>query len=505
MSDDTKPGLELTHEQTVARMKDVRDEIERLSKRDDLDESDEVRWDGLKTEFVNLREHKKELERKADLAEIRSAFDGTTAPRVRVDEGVRAVQAADNSYDVDPMADVRSAEDKSRRNPWDLTNMRTYGRDGESVVSEIRSRALDAVEKMPGANDSVRSAAARILEETPDRDGKLARYALASSDPAYMRAFSKTARNPHQPNLTTDESRAVERANEAFRAMSLTDNAGGYLVPFQLDPTVIITSNGSRNQVRNIARQVVATGDVWNGVSAGAVSFSWDAEATEVSDDTPTFAQPSIANHKAQGFVPISIEALADAANATTEVGRLLAFGKDTIESQAFVTGTGSGQPTGIVTALTGTGSVVASATADTFAIGDVYGLDSALPARYRGSASWLANRAIYNRVRQFDTSGGAGLWERVGNGLPAELVGRPAYEAEAMDGSITATEDNLALIFGDFENYVITDRVGFQVEFIPHLFGANRRPTGQRGWYAYFRVGADSVNDGAFRMLNVT
>lgn len=42
-------------------------------------------------------------------------------------------------------------------------------------------------------------------------------------------------------------------------------------------------------------------------------------------------------------------------------------------------------------------------------------------------------------------------------------------------------------------------------VEFLPHLVGANNRPTGQRGWYAYFRVGADSVNDGAFRMLNLT
>ncbi|PWG74840.1 phage major capsid protein, partial [Enterococcus hirae] len=89
------------------------------------------------------------------------------------------------------------------------------------------------------------------------------------------------------------------------RAMSLTDNAGGYLVPFQLDPTVIITSDGSTNPVRQIARKVVATGDTWNGVSSAAVSWSWDAEAAEVSDDATTFAQPSIPIYKAAGFVPI--------------------------------------------------------------------------------------------------------------------------------------------------------------------------------------------------------
>jgi len=95
---------------------------------------------------------------------------------------------------------------------------------------------------------------------------------------------------------------------------------------------------------------------------------------------------------------------------------------------------------------------------------------------------------------------------ERIGADRPALLMGRNAYEAEAMDGTITALADNLILVFGDFENYVIADRIGMTVEFIPHLLHVTtNRPSGQRGWYAYFRVGADSVNDGGFRILNVT
>jgi HK97 family phage major capsid protein len=71
------------------------------------------------------------------------------------------------------------------------------------------------------------------------------------------------------------------------------------------------------------------------------------------------------------------------------------------------------------------------------------------------------------------------------------------------MDGVISTTEDYI-LIFGDFDNYVIADRVGMTVEFIPHLFHTTtNRPSGQRGWYAYYRVGADSVNNGAFRLLH--
>jgi HK97 family phage major capsid protein len=206
----------------------------------------------------------------------------------------------------------------------------------------------------------------------------------------------------------------------------------------------------------------------------------------------------------ARGFVPISIEALEDEANVTANVAMLLAGGREVLEAAAFTNGTGTGQPWGVVTRLTGTGSEIASATADTFAIGDVYSLFGSLPTRYRRNASWLANTLIYNRVRQFDTAGGAGLWTTLGNGTPAELLGRPAVEAEDMTGTITAAANNRIVVVGDFSNYVIADRIGMTVEFIPHLFGTtNGRPKGQRGWFAYYRTGADVVNTAAFRMLN--
>jgi HK97 family phage major capsid protein len=55
----------------------------------------------------------------------------------------------------------------------------------------------------------------------------------------------------------------------------------------------------------------------------------------------------------------------------------------------------------------------------------------------------------------------------------------------------------------GDFRNYVIARRGGMTVEFIPHLFDVtDNRPTGQRGWFAYARIGGNSVNDLAFRLL---
>ena len=208
-------------------------------------------------------------------------------------------------------------EDCRFRNPWDLREVRTFGRGSAEVAGELRARAPSAIEKMAGADDKVRQAATTIIENFDDKNGSLARQALVTSSPAYLRAWSKMARNQSH-SLTDDESRALDE----MRAMSLTDANGGYLVPFQLDPTVIITSAGSRNDIRQFARRVVATGDKWHGVASGAVAWSWDAEADQVSDDSTTFTQPTVDLYQGCRVVPISIEALEDEANVTAEVAR---------------------------------------------------------------------------------------------------------------------------------------------------------------------------------------
>lgn len=496
-------GPTLTHTQAINRLQEIRDAMSQIAELKEPSEEDDRYFADLRDEFDRTDAWRKHLERQAELERVRSAASGLSAARgLRTLPGFGgASAAASDGYDRDAILEPDSIESKRFRNPWDLSEVRTWGRSREEVNAEYRARALSAIERMPSTNDRVRSVTTDIVERFDDNNATLARLALVASSPEYLRAFGKAATN-RLHELTMDEQRALEQT----RALSLTDSAGGYLVPFQLDPTVIITANGSRNDIRRIARQVVATGDTWNGVTAGAVSWSWDAEATQVSDDAPTFAQPSIPVYKAAGFVPVSIEALQDMANGAAEVARLLAFGKDVLEAAAFATGSGTGQPTGVVTGLVGSGAVQASATADTLAVGDLYTVQGGLPARFRSNAAWLATNAFYNRARQFDTAGGSSLWAQLADDRPALLLGRPAYESEDMDGVINATQENYMAVFGDFESYVIADRIGMTVEFIPHLFGtANGRPTGQRGWYAYYRTGATVVNTAAFKLLNVT
>lgn len=446
----------------------------------------------------------------AEWTEVNARYDALKEEERRTAEYVARVEEVRSAIvDTHPAASERSFQALVRddRDPFDLSEFRAFGRSIEDVRDDLHERAQRALDADRVLDGDEKTEVLRKLRRY-DSDGKLAQRLLLTGSPAYVRAFGKLAGNRAWA-LTAEEQRAVELANSYMRAMGLTDAAGGYMIPFTLDPTIILTSDGSANPFRQIARVQPIVTDTWNGVSSAGVTASWDAEGSEVSDDAPTLAQPSITVHKAAAFVPISIEAFDDIPNIANEVRMLIQEAKDDLEATAFATGSGSGQPYGIVTALTGTGSVVTSATTDTFAIADVYNVLEATGPRFRNrpTCAWVSNLNILNDIRQFGTSNNyhgftVDLTER---GVPA-ILGRPWYEASAMDGTINANVDNYVLVFGDWSQYVIVDRIGLQVELIPHLFHtSNNRPSGQRGWYAYWRVGADSVNDAAFSILNVT
>lgn len=387
----------------------------------------------------------------------------------------------------------------SRTDPFDLSdvNMLTRG-------SDLRARALTGIEQISrsGVSDSALSAATETLERYDTPSGEVAmRYLLTGSD-VYRSAWGKML-NGKTYALTAQESDAIDRA------ASLTDAAGGFAVPFLLDPTVILTNDGTANPFRRISRIVKGTSDVWNGVSSAGVTVSWDGEAGEVSDDAPTLAQPSVPAYKAQGFVPFSIEISQDWAGMEYEIARLLVDAKDRAEGTTFATGSGSSQPTGFVTALVGGSSLVASAGSDTFAVADVYSTLEGLGARFRSTpnTAWVANLNILNDIRQFATANNYHGFtvDMTAEGIPM-LLGKPVYESSDMDGSITGSAENYVLAVADWSNYVIYDRIGMSIELIPHLFATgNNRPSGQRGFFAHWRVGGDSVNDAGFSLLNVT
>lgn len=62
----------------------------------------------------------------------------------------------------------------------------------------------------------------------------------------------------------------------------------------------------------------------------------------------------------------------------------------------------------------------------------------------------------------------------------------------------------NEIMVVGDFGQFYIVDRLGTTMVYEPLVKVANQRPTGQAGWFAYWRVGSDVAVADAFRVLNI-
>lgn len=448
---------------------------------------------------------------RARLTELRGYDNPSSAQRSELAELETEVRQTELSL-------VRAAADAGDLTPVAVGEpVRTNGAsiddtlNGRRGVSERdkAQRVVEAAHRSGHLPDHAAEAVERLVtDDNPAERGVAARWAVATGDPAYLRAFTQLLANPERGHLTWSPEeaaafRTAELLRSEMRAMSLTDANGGYMVPLTLDPAIILTSAGSINPLRRISRTVQTATDQWTGVTSAGVTAEWKSEAAEAADASPTVDDAPIPVHFGDAFVPYSFEVGMDAANFLPELQKLLVDAADQLQATAFTTGSGTGQPKGLITALAGSASEVAPTVAETFSAADVYKVLEAVPPRFRANAQWMANLSVLDLIDQFETTNGARKFPSLDDD---RLLRRPVNENSNMDGtwSAAATADNFALVAGDFRNFVIVDRIGTTLELIPNLVGANRRPTGQRGALLWFRTGSDCVNVNAFAVLNI-
>lgn len=465
----------------ITRMATIRSELLELADIEEPTDDQSARFTELEAEFDKLEAERAPLAARAEkIAAVRSA----------------ALDPV-NVQPISPEVIVRT-----QRDPFDSTRA-VQSRALE--LDDMRGRAFDAVESWADGKGRYRmdhDAAEKVTkmieaDENRGEDGGISRHILIAGSDSYHRAFKNLMRNQGEVNALEPDEQASVRA-----ALSLTGANGGFLIPVTLDPTIILTNSGSANPYRRISEVKSITTNFWEGVTSAGVNAAWLAEAGVVGDNTPTVAQPVITPAKAAAWVFGSYELLGDS-DFATQFPALLTDAKDRLEEAAFTTGTGTNQPKGIVTAAT---TAVTTAAVATYAIADIYALQAAIPPRFRLAGESLAvvmNVAIINKTRQFDTAGGASFWTNLGAAQPERVIGIPIQESTTMVG--TTTTGSKIAVAGDFSQYAIVDRVGMTVMYEPMVKdSATARPTGQAGWFAYWRVGADALVPSAFRTLTV-
>lgn len=271
-------------EKLLARFNEISEEAEAI--REELDvlmetePFDQEAFDAAAARADTLASEKKDLELRLETYRARQA----EIDNIRTSAAHRA-----NTEDGD--SGHRFHINRDLGDVYDLAEVRGVG---PEQSAELRSRALTAVEKTSdfefesAASDKASRSKERItwlLEHRDDRNASIARLVLATNSPVYKQAWLKAVTD-RKDALTPQERKVLDRA------MSLTDGAGGFAVPMPIDPTLIQLGDGAAAGVRQYARVIPITVDVWRGLASTELSASWDAEGVEVSDDTTTFTQP---------------------------------------------------------------------------------------------------------------------------------------------------------------------------------------------------------------------
>jgi HK97 family phage major capsid protein len=450
----------------------LKSEIETLAAAEDITPEQDARLSAALDEFEA---------RKADLDAAEERAARIEAAKSVVTERAAGFDAPQVMKRTETNVDVRSA---SRMEIRDAA-LKIVEKDGKGLAA----RQLDHVDRLLNTRNGNTDG------------GEIAKRLVLTETDAYRSAFVKGVTQA-APAYTAEEAAAI---NE-FRAAALSpDSAGGFGVPVLIDPTIILTSGAADAPILNLARVVTVTTDAWKGVSSAGVSWSYDAEASEVSDDAASLVQPSIDIYTARGFIPYSIEVGQDYPGFAEEMRRLLDQGYiDLVASQSM---TGS-TPVGIFTALDANTNVEVVVTTDgLFGAVDLLNVWKSLPERYKARATWIMSTDVENEIRSFSANDtGAYYTVNLTQGGIGNLFGRPVITSDYAPEFTGTTGAANILVVGDFSNFVVAQRAGMTVELVSHLFGTtNNRPTGQRGWFAYARHGFDSVNDNGFRLLQNT
>jgi HK97 family phage major capsid protein len=205
-----------------------------------------------------------------------------------------------------------------------------------------------------------------------------------------------------------------------------------------------------------------------------------------------------------------AFETLEDSGDVAGELSVMFADAKNRLESQLFTTGTGSSQPQGIVTFASNTTSVVAGSSGDanaaTMVAADIYAVRAALSPRWRGNASWVSNLSTAHTIRQLGTSSNyhAFSLDLTQSTNDLALLGRPFYECSDMDSTIVSGSTDFVLLHGDFQQFAVVDRVGMTMAYEPMIYSGGKLPTGESGWFVYWRSGSGGLVSDAFRLLKL-
>lgn len=276
------------------------------------------------------------------------------------------------------------------------------------------------------------------------------------------------------------------------------DPQGGYLVPDEYDKRLIDILT-EENVMRTLGTNITTSGEHKINIAATKPAAAWIEEGGTLTFDDATFDQIILDAHKLHVAIKVTEELLYDNA-FNLENYILTQFGKalSNAEEDAFINGTGIGQPLGILAETGGAQVGVTSASSTKVTADEIINLVYSLKRPYRKNAVFLANDVCVAELRKLKDNNGQYLWQpSLQAGEPDRVLGYKVYTSPYFP---VPTAGGTAVAFGDFSYYNIGDRGTRSFAELKELFAGN----GMIGFVAKERVDGKLVLPEAIKLLQM-
>lgn len=209
----------------------------------------------------------------------------------------------------------------------------------------------------------------------------------------------------------------------------------------------------------------------------GGVQSLWTPESGTITANEPTFSQLMFTAHKLVNSTIVSNELLADSAiGLQALLTRMFAEANAYFQDDAFLNGTGVGQPTGILNS-SGLVSVAKESgqSATTIVAENLDKMYSRMLGPSKARAVWVAHTNTFPQLAAMSRSVGSGgsavfVANMVG-APPVTIYGRPVIFSEKCQTLGTVGD----IYFADFSQYIIADRQSMTMAASEHVrFGTD-------------------------------
>ena len=276
------------------------------------------------------------------------------------------------------------------------------------------------------------------------------------------------------------------------------DPQGGYLVPDEYDKRLIDILT-EENVMRTLGTNITTSGEHKINIAATKPAAAWIEEGGTLTFGDATFDQIILDAHKLHVAIKVTEELLYDNA-FNLENYILTQFGKalSNAEEDAFINGTGVGQPLGILAETGGAQVGVTSASSTKVTADEIINLVYSLKRPYRKNAVFLANDVCVAELRKLKDNNGQYLWQpSLQAGEPDRVLGYKIYTSPYFP---VPTAGGTAVAFGDFSYYNIGDRGTRSFAELKELFAGN----GMIGFVDKERVDGKLVLPEAIKLLQM-